>query len=427
VIKIGKNILAENIVRNLTRTATDLSIVFERLASGQRINKASDDPAGLAMAESLRTDSRILGQAQRNINDGISAISIASSAITSLAQVVTRMTELAQQSANGVYSSRQRDAMEVEFQALNSEYSRIVEATQFNNQGLLQGGNIDIAGGAKASSITSIALPDLAQDLSFEVDTDGFINLSLPGTDTVSAWTGSEGVTLDRWHSWLIDPGWITPPGIVSSSTSLTFTTTFELNPLDSSLNAITPGTPIGGYIEFDFAVDNSASVSLNGNTTAIGGGYGALSNSGQLTGLQAGTNTLVFTITNDFNTPTGLLVKNMQGEYQSAADPNGGSGLSISTVSLARSTLTQLNQVQETLSTSQADLGATQSRLDIQLNTIAARRENYLAAESRIRDADIAEESSKLIALTIRQQVATSLLAQANQMPALALRLLKG
>jgi flagellin len=115
-----------------------------------------------------------------------------------------------------------------------------------------------------------------------------------------------------------------------------------------------------------------------------------------------------------------------MQGEYQSAADPGGGSGLSISTVSLARSTLTQLNQVQESLSTSQADLGATQSRLDIQLNTIAARRENYLAAESRIRDADIAEESSKLIALTIRQQVATSLLAQANQIPALAMKLLK-
>jgi len=413
-------------VRNLTRNATDLSTVFERLSSGQRINRASDDPAGLAIADSLRTDSRVLGQALRNINDGISAVNIASSAITSLSQVVTRMTELAQQSANGVYSSRQRDVMEVEFSALNSEYSRIVETTQFNNQGLLKGGKIDIAGGAGASSITSIALPDLAQDLSFEVDTDGFIDLSLPGTVEISEWTGSDGIQAYQiGPPWIVDPGWIAPTSILP--TSYTFTTTFELNPLDSSLNAITPGTPIGGYLEFDYAVDNSVSVSLNGNTTALPGSFTALSNSGQLTGLQAGTNTLVFTITNEFDTPTGLLVKNMQGEYQSAADPGGGSGLSISTASLARSTLTQLNQVQESLSTSQADLGATQSRLDIQLNTIAARRENYLAAESSIRDADIAEESSKLIALTIRQQVATSLLAQANQLPALALKLING
>ncbi len=119
-------------MRNLTRNATDLSTVFERLASGQRINRASDDPAGLAIADSLRTDVRILNQGLRNINDGIGLTSIAEGALSSLSDVLTRIEELSQQAANGTYSATQRSAMDTEAQALRNEYNRIVDSTKYN-------------------------------------------------------------------------------------------------------------------------------------------------------------------------------------------------------------------------------------------------------------------------------------------------------
>jgi flagellin len=636
VIKIGKNILAENIVRNLTRNATDLSTVFERLSSGQRINRASDDPAGLAIADSLRTDSRVLGQALRNINDGISAVNIASSAITSLSQVVTRMTELAQQSANGVYSSRQRDAMEVEFQALRTEYGRIAQSTTFNGTQLLAGGEISIQGGRGDLAVTRLALPDLSAGLgstsgsggtgsfatmqyspqgglagagilALDIDGDGdldiaraahanglqpWIALSLnDGTGVFSdagAINGGQGVFSLATADFNEDGD----PDIVSANFNSnelvlnlgasggTFTRsvipvtgggnsgsigrTVQVGDFngDSNIDIVavtgvgdglanillgngdgtfqalrtfdisgisTVGVSVavldfnrdglddvafdvdGGISLFSSNGDGTFSAALSFATSAANfveavdinsDGYKDLAQfsvsgstvrmylstgAGTFAGVQTATfgngvgdvafsdinrdgyADLVgyasdFTLRTKFGDGTGsfsadisspgtvgdlgdlrLILADLNGDGVSDAALNTrvfpgtglftalsttttttiGLNLSIATQEQARTSLDALKTVLEDHSTYLADLGATQSRLEIQYNTITTRRENYLAAESRIRDADIAEESANLVALTIRQQVATSLLAQANQVPALALRLL--
>jgi len=138
-ITIGSNIVSLQAQRRLGTASELLSQTFERLSSGQRINKASDDAAGLAIADSLRADQRIASVAIRNANDGISTINIADSALGEIGNVLTRLAELAEQSANGVFSTSQRNALQNEFTALGSEIERIAVTTQFNGVALLSG------------------------------------------------------------------------------------------------------------------------------------------------------------------------------------------------------------------------------------------------------------------------------------------------
>jgi flagellin len=140
-VTINTNIAALNAQRRLGSTTQQLTKTFERLSSGLRIVRASDDAAGLAIADSLRADQRIASVAIRNANDGVSLISIADGALSEIGNVLTRMAELAEQSANGTLSVTQRSALSSEFVALSSEIQRIAETTEFNGLALLSGGN----------------------------------------------------------------------------------------------------------------------------------------------------------------------------------------------------------------------------------------------------------------------------------------------
>jgi len=125
--------------RRLDQTSRELSNIFERLSSGQRINRAVDDAAGLAVSTALNVKSRIFNQAIRNLSDGVSLLSIADQALSNLGDIVQRQIELAQQSANGTFSSAQRAALDEEAQALSQEYERIVQITSFNGLKLING------------------------------------------------------------------------------------------------------------------------------------------------------------------------------------------------------------------------------------------------------------------------------------------------
>ena len=143
-ITIGSNISSLRAIRQLNRNSDQLTTVYERLSSGQRINKASDDAAGLALTSSLEADVRIFAQAIRNGSDAISVLNIAEGAVRELSNIVTRISELAEQSANGVYSNTQRTNLNNEADALREEYNRIVATTEFNGLSLLDGSNTSI-------------------------------------------------------------------------------------------------------------------------------------------------------------------------------------------------------------------------------------------------------------------------------------------
>ena len=140
-ITLGSNIASLKAQRTLGLSTEQLSRTFERLSSGQRINRASDDAAGLAIADSLKASQRVATVAIRNANDGISTIAIADSALGEIGNVLSRLAELAEQSANGVFSTTQRSALSNEFVALSSEIERIATTTQFNGVTLLSGGS----------------------------------------------------------------------------------------------------------------------------------------------------------------------------------------------------------------------------------------------------------------------------------------------
>ena len=149
MIKLGQNIASLSAQRSLSRISNGLGEVYSRLSSGQRITKASDDAAGLAIATSLNVRSRVNARAVQNLNDGISAISVIEGALDSLGQITTRLAELAQQAASGSFSAAQRKSLDNEGQALSREYSRIINSTEFNGNKLLDGsaGGIRLQGG----------------------------------------------------------------------------------------------------------------------------------------------------------------------------------------------------------------------------------------------------------------------------------------
>ena len=157
-ITINTNVAALNAQRRLGNSTGELRTSFERLSSGLRIVRAKDDAAGLAIADSLRADGRIASVAIRNANDGISLISIADGALSEVGNVLSRMAELAEQSANGVLATSQRSALDSEFSALGSEIQRIAVTTTFNGLNLLSGGaTVQLQVGFNSSSNSQIS------------------------------------------------------------------------------------------------------------------------------------------------------------------------------------------------------------------------------------------------------------------------------
>ncbi|MCB0344257.1 MAG: VCBS repeat-containing protein [Bdellovibrionales bacterium] len=135
----GENISSLRAQRNLSRVNRELTGVYTRLSSGMRINTASDDAAGLAISESLNNDQRVFGQGIRNLNDGISLLSIADGAVEQLTNITIRLQELATQASNGSLGNNQRQALDEEAQQLSQEYFRIARTTEFNGLNLFDG------------------------------------------------------------------------------------------------------------------------------------------------------------------------------------------------------------------------------------------------------------------------------------------------
>lgn len=146
---INSNIAALIAQRRLNEATNSLQRSYERLSSGLRINHASDDSAGQAIASSLSASSRVFTQGVRNTNDGISLLNVAEGATQQLSDILVRMKELAEGAANGTLSLTQRRSSDTEAHQLQQEFNRIVLSTKFNGRGLLDGtlGALGIQGG----------------------------------------------------------------------------------------------------------------------------------------------------------------------------------------------------------------------------------------------------------------------------------------
>lgn len=138
-LRINTNVASLNAQRNLMQTRLSQNKTLEKLSSGQRINRAGDDAAGLAISENLKAQIRGLGQAQRNAEDGISLVQIAEGALSEISSILIRLRELGVQAASDTIGPTERKFLNVEFEQLTSEVDRIASSTEFNRVPLLNG------------------------------------------------------------------------------------------------------------------------------------------------------------------------------------------------------------------------------------------------------------------------------------------------
>ena len=162
-LRVNSNVASVNAQRNLVNSTTNLQRSLQRLSSGLRITRASDDAAGLAISEGFRADVRSLTQAQRNANDGISFLQIGEGALNEVSGILIRQRELAIQAANGTLGQTERDTINNEFQDLTAEINRIASVTQFNGTNILLGSGtstFQIGTDATSNDRVSIAAVD---------------------------------------------------------------------------------------------------------------------------------------------------------------------------------------------------------------------------------------------------------------------------
>ncbi len=288
---INHNLMAMTASRHLSATYSRLSQSVSRLASGLRINSAADDAAGLAIREMMRTDIRVLNQGVRNANDALSMIQTADGALSVIDEKLTRMKELAEQSATGTYTAAQRLIMDSEYQAMASEITRIANATDFNGVKLLDG-----------------SLSGDAAD----------------GTEQMKIHFGTGNSSAEDYY-----------------------------------------------YIRIGAATASALGV---GNAVS-----------------------------------------------------SGTAGYTISTQAAAQAALEAIDLAITSKDTIRANLGALANRLSNTITNLTIQAENLQAAESRISDVDVATEMTEFVRNQILTQAAVAMLAQANSLPQLALRLITG
>ena len=138
-LRINTNVSSLNAQRNLGKTRLAQQKTLEQLSSGQRINRAGDDAAGLAISENLKAQIRGLGQAERNTQDGTSLVQIAEGGLSEISNILIRLRELAVQAASDTIGATERKFLNVEFEQLVAETDRIANSTEFNRVPLLNG------------------------------------------------------------------------------------------------------------------------------------------------------------------------------------------------------------------------------------------------------------------------------------------------
>ncbi|MGR6967608.1 flagellin N-terminal helical domain-containing protein [Geodermatophilus sp. URMC 61] len=379
-LRINQNIAAMNSYRNLSATDTQMSKSLEKLSSGFRINRAADDAAGLAISEGLRSQVGGLKVAVRNAQDGISVVQTAEGALTEVHSILQRLRDLAVQAGNDSNNDDSRAAIDTEATQLVSELDRIGKSTNFNGINLLDG-----SAGA-------------AGKLNFQVGADGDtsskIEVDLSGADVeaiaADLKTGALAVNATRFA--------VADPNLVGGTQTFTVTKGGVTSTVAVTLGAAGTYDSVDGLAEAlrsnaDFAANFSVSVEKDAN------GAGVALNVRSLDGGTIGTTTAPGT-----GVATGTTVA-------SAA-----AGLDFSSNAAAQASITKLDGAIRDISTARAGLGALQNRFEHTINNLNVSVENLSASESRIRDADMAQEMMQFTRNQILSQAGTAMLAQANQ-----------
>ena len=365
-LRIANNIAALTVSRFLDKASTGLGKSLEKLSSGLRINRASDDAAGLAISQTLRASVASFKVASRNVSEGTSLLQVAEGAVNEISNILVRLKELATQAASA-NAGTNRDKIDAEATNLEAEIERIADSTQYSGTNLLQG----TFGNTATTEASTVG-----------IDTTSF---SVAGADT-----GLYNITDAAGNK-------------ISLSNSAGTTT--QTVTLSGTGPQTVDFTTFG--IKFKLDTGYSTDVGLDTATITVSGGSGGA--------FQVG----------DKNNADNRISFNIA-DFQTAALKNGAAlSVDLSTQSGAQTALADIDTAIDYVNLKRGDIGATLNQLGFAAANIATNVENLTSAESVIRDADIALEISTFTKNQILLQASTSILAQANQIPGLALQLL--
>ncbi len=377
-INVNTNVAAMTAQRYLNKSTNALNTSMERLSSGNRINSAKDDAAGLQISNRLTAQSRGLDVAMRNANDGISIAQTAEGAMNESTSILQRMRDLSLQSANGTNSLSERKALNEEINALQDELNRIAETTSFGGRKLLNGsfGDASFQIGASSGEAIIMGLNSIRAD-----------DHRMGGISYIA----EEG----KGKEW----------GVPETARDLSFTYTNK-NGEEVSINI---DAKQGDDIE-------ELATYINGQTQEF---KASVDQDGKLQIFIAEPDMADdFTISGGLATELGLSTDNSF--YTTVKD------IDITTVGGSQNAVGILDAALKYVDSQRADLGAKQNRLSHSISNLANIQENVEASNSRIKDTDFAKETTQMTKAQILQQAGTSILAQAKQLPNSAISLLQ-
>ena len=412
-MRIQHNIMAMNAYRNYTNNTSALSKNLEKLSSGYKINRAGDDAAGLAISEKMRAQITGLETAQKNAKDGISLVQTAEGALTEVHDMLNRMYELAEQSANGTFEDgTDRKQLQKEVDQLKSEINRIADSANFNGIKLLDGS-------MSANGTTTIKSAATSQAAGVDVnivadsvfDANGIrseLNFSFSVVSTAS----KAGAVVDKDGKVIIS---VAKASVGQASYSaadiqalLSKVTAKDDKVSADMVNAAKNATVTGAGIQ-----DATGTKAGKWTTLAKTSSGAAKPNAGKPLTLQIGD-------TSDSFNQLKVGIKDCH------VDALGLTDMKIGDQDSAAKALDKIKSAINYVSDVRGTLGATQNRLDHTINNLSVMQENIQDAESTIRDTDVADEMMAYTKNNILIQSAQAMLAQANQVPQGVLQLLQ-
>lgn len=387
-MRINTNINSMRTQEYMRQNQTKMSNAMDRLSSGKRINNASDDAAGLAIATRMRARENGLGVAANNTQDGMSLIRTADSALNSVSNILLRMRDIANQSANGTNTSDNQKALDKEFSALKEQIDYISKNTEFNDKKLLNGDNKSIAiqtlDNADTTKQININLADSStkslniDKLSIEGSGNKTITIT---TEQLAAAKTEIDAAKDAATTGLggLKAGATGPPVVVGS----------------------TPGEIKTAVDNFKTAFDKVKGFMSDTDVKAVEDKIKAYEEAPDLAKAQ--------TIGTTFAPATMIKAGDITKSSPNASDA-----------------IKSIDAALDTIASNRATLGATLNRLDFNVNNLKSQSSSMASAASQIEDADMAKEMSEMTKFKILNEAGISMLSQANQTPQMVSKLLQ-
>lgn len=482
-MKINNNISAVITNKQLLRTEDSLAGAMERLSSGLRINHAADDPSGMAISGKMDIQIEALDLASRNANDGISVIQTADGAMNEVTSMLQRMRELSVQAANGINSLSDKQQIQAEISQLREEIDRISSSTEFNTKQLLDGSLDERVYADKVSRIAvsdsvaagfyKLKIDKAAQPASIATTFNGSQavpegaagSISINGAEVTltKGMTGEEveQALRDAAEIGEVDYPTVKTDALGNTTKSYAFTTkeygahagltitgdenvakflgltmkngvvvdgTGKPSGKDAVVSLTTWNQDAGSEHRSQFS--DTATVTTDGNRMKITDKSGFSIEFLADAGVEGTDGELELEVT----TMGPMTLQIGANENQSmmvripsiSADNLYLDSIDVTTVNGASKAIATLDEAIARVNQVRADLGAAQNRLEHTTKSLDETSENMTSALSRIEDVDMAQEMSEYTKYNVLQQAGTSALAQANQIPQMALQLLQ-